>query len=652
MPTETSANAPDTAPLGLLEQVGMLRARRASPRASWSRTRCVGPRRPRPTLNAFRVIRAEEALAEAEAADRRIAEGEGAPLLGVPVAIKDDVDLAGHTTLFGCGGSRSPADARRRGGAAAARGRRDRDRQDPRPRGRPVAVHRGALVRRDPQPLEHRPHARWLQRRRRGGRRRRSRPGRARLRRSRARSASLPPGPAWSASSRSAAGSRPGPKPRPSTASPASAPSPAPSPTPRCCSTRSHGNVPSRPPQAAAAARAVRRFRRPRARGRCGSRSPSRPRSASPINRSTPSTAAAIEAFAEQLGELGHEVVPADPDYGLVGPAIVPRGMAGVEASGSSANGDDRSNARAPDQHPRPFRPPALRGLPLRASRAAEPALRRRLGRDLRALRPRPHPDHGASRRAEIGALDGRGYWATSTAASAACPFAFAWNVVGWPGISVPAGTHRGRPADRRPAPRTAKTTRRRCSHWRARSSAPVGGFEPAPVPATATRRRGRSRAAASPRWRKPARLRPVARWARSSSYSREPVAGADRVDGHPDLHPVAARRTAASRAAPRPASPAGRRSAPSSRGRRGAGSPSGRSRARGRSRRRPVVRRRRRRDRTPRPRPPRPAAPAAPPRRRGRRRRAGPARAARRRSAPPRPRRSRWRPCRAGGRG
>ena len=35
---------------------------------------------------------------------------------------------------------------------------------------------------------------------------------------------------------------------------------------------------------------------------------------------------------------------------------------------------------------------------------------------------------------------DGRGYWATSTAISAACPYGFAWNVVGWPGISVPAG--------------------------------------------------------------------------------------------------------------------------------------------------------------------------------------------------------------------
>jgi amidase len=57
-----------------------------------------------PTLNAFRVVRAEEARKEAAEADRRIAAGEQLPLLGVPVAIKDDVDLAGHPTSFGCAG--------------------------------------------------------------------------------------------------------------------------------------------------------------------------------------------------------------------------------------------------------------------------------------------------------------------------------------------------------------------------------------------------------------------------------------------------------------------------------------------------------------------------------------------------------------------
>ncbi|HEY5285810.1 MAG TPA: amidase [Solirubrobacteraceae bacterium] len=57
-----------------------------------------------PTLNAFRVVRAEAARAEAAAADRRIAAGERLPLLGVPIAIKDDVDLAEHPTSFGCSG--------------------------------------------------------------------------------------------------------------------------------------------------------------------------------------------------------------------------------------------------------------------------------------------------------------------------------------------------------------------------------------------------------------------------------------------------------------------------------------------------------------------------------------------------------------------
>jgi amidase len=61
-----------------------------------------------PTLNAFRVVRAEAARAEAAEADRRIGAGERLPLLGVPVAVKDDVDLAGHPTSFGCSGPFMP----------------------------------------------------------------------------------------------------------------------------------------------------------------------------------------------------------------------------------------------------------------------------------------------------------------------------------------------------------------------------------------------------------------------------------------------------------------------------------------------------------------------------------------------------------------
>lgn len=63
------------------------------------------------TLNAFRVVLTESALADAAAADRRRAAGDTAPLLGIPIAIKDDVDVAGVPTAFGTEGYVRPATA-------------------------------------------------------------------------------------------------------------------------------------------------------------------------------------------------------------------------------------------------------------------------------------------------------------------------------------------------------------------------------------------------------------------------------------------------------------------------------------------------------------------------------------------------------------
>jgi amidase len=62
-----------------------------------------------PVLNAFRVVYSERALAEAEQADARLRAGEERPLLGVPVAIKDNVDVAGDVTSHGTRSPRGPA---------------------------------------------------------------------------------------------------------------------------------------------------------------------------------------------------------------------------------------------------------------------------------------------------------------------------------------------------------------------------------------------------------------------------------------------------------------------------------------------------------------------------------------------------------------
>jgi amidase len=54
-----------------------------------------------PRLNAFRVVLAERAMLEAEQAEARLKGGEERPLLGVPIALKDEVDLAGELTTRG-----------------------------------------------------------------------------------------------------------------------------------------------------------------------------------------------------------------------------------------------------------------------------------------------------------------------------------------------------------------------------------------------------------------------------------------------------------------------------------------------------------------------------------------------------------------------
>ncbi len=98
----------DLAFAGIARQAELVRAGEVSPRelveTCLERIERIDPR-----LNAVRVVFAERALAEAEQAAARRRGGGERPLLGVPVLIKDDVDVAGAVTCKGSGAEDRPA---------------------------------------------------------------------------------------------------------------------------------------------------------------------------------------------------------------------------------------------------------------------------------------------------------------------------------------------------------------------------------------------------------------------------------------------------------------------------------------------------------------------------------------------------------------
>jgi amidase len=149
-----------------------------------------------------------------------------------------------------------------------------------------------------------------------------------------------------------------------------------------------------------------------------------------------PEVGAAVERLAATLEGLGHAVEIADVPYGLaIGASIMPRSMAGIAdwaaltPDPSQLDPRTRHNARLGR---------ALKPL-LGVSRVAEEVARRRVGRIFRdydvVLAPttaQPPPP--------VGTFDGLTGWETDKKIVAACPYAWPWNVLGWPGLNVPAG--------------------------------------------------------------------------------------------------------------------------------------------------------------------------------------------------------------------
>jgi len=386
----------------------------------------------RPTLNAFRVVRAEAALAEADAADRELAAGLRRPLLGVPVAVKDDMDVAGEPTAFGCRGEFPPAAAdgeavrRLRAAGAVIVGKTNTCELGQWPFTEGPAF--GET--RNPWHTGHTP----------GG----SSGGSA---------AAVAAGLVPAALGSDGAGSVRIPaswthligiKPQRGristwprgeafhgiTVNGTLARTVADAALLLDAASGNHAGDPHRPP-ALTVSEAV-------------GRDPGRLRIALSLKppftavpaRLRPEVRTRVLELAERLASLGHTVEEADPPYGQIGLAFVPRATAGiadyVREAPDLALLDPRTRGAA-----RLGR--LLGGAPLRAARRAEAVLHRRIGAFFDSYDVLLAPTTAAPPPA-IGALSGLGGLATDRAMIAACPYAWPWNVLGWPGVNVPAG--------------------------------------------------------------------------------------------------------------------------------------------------------------------------------------------------------------------
>ncbi|MBQ0867546.1 amidase [Streptomyces smyrnaeus] len=384
-----------------------------------------------PTLNAFRLLRTEAALAEADAADRALARGERRPLLGVPVAVKDDTDVCGEPTAFGCAGAfpLKTADAevvrRLRAAGAVVVGKTN----SPELGQWPFTEGSAFGETRNPWSLAHTP----------GG----SSGGAA---------AAVAAGLVPAALGSDGAGSvripaawthLVGIKPQRGRISTW--------PDPEAFNGITVFGPLARTVEdaallldAAAGNREGDLHRPPPVDARAAvGRDPGRLRialstrwafTATP-KQLDPRVEAAVRTLAERLAALGHEVEEADPHYGPIGLTFVPRATAGVRTwvrrTPDPGLLDPRTRATA--------RTGRLLGGPvLRAARAAEGPLRRHVGRIFRRydLVLTPTTATPPPRIGDLARLSG---WQTDRRMIAHCPYAWPWNVLGWPGINVPA---------------------------------------------------------------------------------------------------------------------------------------------------------------------------------------------------------------------
>jgi amidase len=373
-----------------------------------------------PTLNAFRRLRRDAALIEANTADERLTAGERLPLLGVPVAIKDDMDLAGEPTAFGCAGDYPVIGEdgvlvrQLRAAGAVIVGKTN----TPEFGLWPVTEGEAFGATRNPWHLDHTP----------GG----SSGGSA---------AAVAAGIVAAAVGSDGAGSiripaawshLVGIKPGRGTL-----------PTPEAFNGITEWGPLARTVADAALLldvlagtsrfQTAAMYRPGRLRVALSLRTAFMP--GVPI-RLDPAVRAAVLDVARTLSGLGHEIVVADPPYGLIALNFLPRSLAGVEEWCVAAPDRSLLDFRTSDTGRMGAR---LAGRALRLSRATLGRFQQRVDHlfddvdvVLAPTTATPPP--------RIGMIDGLSGWRTDRAVMAACPYAWPWNALGWPGLNVPAG--------------------------------------------------------------------------------------------------------------------------------------------------------------------------------------------------------------------
>ncbi|MER6220686.1 amidase [Streptomyces sp900105755] len=384
------------------------------------------------SLNAFRIVRRTAALAEADAADRELAAGVRRPLLGVPVAVKDDTDVAGEPTAFGCPGEFPPVtedgEAVRRLRAAGA-----------------VIVGKTNTCELGQWPFTEGPAF--------GATRNPWQPGHTPGGSSGGSAAAVAAGLVPAALGSDGAGSvripaawthLVGIKPQRGRIST----------WPRGESFQgitvngtlartvadaallldaASGNHPRDPHQPARVTLTEAVGRDP---GRLRIALSLKPPFTALPARLQPELRTRVLELANTLAELGHTVEEADPPYGQIGLTFVPRATAGIAERVREAPHPDLLDPRTLEAA-RLGR--LLGGAPLRAARRAEAGLRGRIGAFFASYDLVLAPTTAAPP-PRVGALLGLGQFATDRAMIAACPYAWPWNVLGWPGVNVPAG--------------------------------------------------------------------------------------------------------------------------------------------------------------------------------------------------------------------